>query len=491
MKRVFCVFGVALLLTGCAPRASQIDFDAKGKEFNKRMAQVYNWTPAKPLTKAEVAAWTFLRNRDIKLKFIELEGESARAVLASTDALPGIIANYQHTYRSKLSLSTSKRLGEVDLGEVDSVPSYSSEKDNDSASIGIHFDVINMLKNYMLAEKAGNEREISRLNLERAAEQSIREAFAAYYMKVAEQTTKSELESVGSALSGKIDELCQSAPENSPSTDKLYSVCSDGLTKVRVIQSVKQHFESSAANLNALLSVHPTTRVDVVLPDFSDPGELKMPVDDLVKMAVALRPELFIEEYHKESAKIEKKTALLDILPSVEVGYEQKYDSNTFLVNNSWGQAYVRLNADLLKQIIQAPMKRQIGEIKYRMADSRQESLLIAVATQVNLAYTRYNAARSKWLLSHKLAYVKRLQSERAHGKVAVGLTEPIEQTLTGLEHVGAQYQEIADYADMMDAAAQMYLALGIQVLPLTEGAQSAEQIAQRFSEKLSSLGIM
>ena len=183
MKRVFCVFGVALLLTGCAPRASQIDFDAKGKEFNKRMAQVYNWTPAKPLTKAEVAAWTFLRNRDIKLKFIELEGESARAVLASTDALPGIIANYQHTYRSKLSLSTSKRLGEVDLGEVDSVPSYSSEKDNDSASIGIHFDVINMLKNYMLAEKAGNEREISRLNLERAAEQSIREAFAAYYMR--------------------------------------------------------------------------------------------------------------------------------------------------------------------------------------------------------------------------------------------------------------------------------------------------------------------
>ena len=72
-----------------------------------------------------------------------------------------------------------------------------------------------------------------------------------------------------------------------------------------------------------------------------------------------------------------------------------------------------------------------------------------------------------------------------------MGLTEPIEQTLTGLEHVGAQYQEIADYADMMDAAAQMYLALGIQVLPLTEGAQSAEQIAQRFSEKLSSLGIM
>ena len=88
MKRVFCVFGVALLLTGCAPRASQIDFDAKGKEFNKRMAQVYNWTPAKPLTKAEVAAWTFLRNRDIKLKFIELEGESARAVPVSAREQP-------------------------------------------------------------------------------------------------------------------------------------------------------------------------------------------------------------------------------------------------------------------------------------------------------------------------------------------------------------------------------------------------------------------
>ena len=42
MKRVFCVFGVALLLTGCAPRASQIDFDAKGKEFNEFEYKVEN-----------------------------------------------------------------------------------------------------------------------------------------------------------------------------------------------------------------------------------------------------------------------------------------------------------------------------------------------------------------------------------------------------------------------------------------------------------------
>ena len=37
MKRTFCVgvcvCGVALLLIGCAPRASKIDFAAKGKEF--------------------------------------------------------------------------------------------------------------------------------------------------------------------------------------------------------------------------------------------------------------------------------------------------------------------------------------------------------------------------------------------------------------------------------------------------------------------------
>lgn len=489
-KKLLALAAIALVgLSGCA-KPTKLDVDALSQSYKEDLSRLYDHQIDKPLRLEDVAAYTLLRNADIKLKVVELEAATGKKLLTNLGMLPEVTAQLESRYRSNYAASTSARLSGDDLGNVDSDPAYSSEKDTRIASLGASIDLLNMVSTYISAKQAANDAEIAAMNHERSAQKSVREAVAAYFLKASDASVGDDLAASMKELSENLDVVCANIPANSTSTDTLYNRCSDGLNRLRITESILQNLKDGNTNLAAILSIDPSVDIPVVPPDMRDPGRIKLNKEDLIQIAVQNRPELFIEEYRKANASLEKTNALFEILPSFEVGVETSYNSNKFLVNNDWGESYVALNWNILKALIEAPTKMQLAAIKERLADGRKDSLLITISTQISLAVDRYNASWEKWQVSYKLASLKKNAAKRFEMASKVGQVEKIKSTVAQIEYYGAKYQEVADYASMMDSAYQLYLALGIHTLPMMEATDDVEVIAANFKQTFKELGV-
>jgi len=110
-------------LGGCATYEQQTP-ESLGEITGKRLPDIYDYAPAKPLSLGEVAALTLARNGDIAVKDIEIAIAYGQKVVNNLGYLPTLSAELERTSRSNLALSTSARVGDIDLGAVDKIPSY-------------------------------------------------------------------------------------------------------------------------------------------------------------------------------------------------------------------------------------------------------------------------------------------------------------------------------------------------------------------------------
>lgn len=144
--------------------------------------------------------------------------------------------------------------------------------------------------------------------------------------------------------------------------------------------------------MSAPLNSSPTlimSRDDQVDPTSILPKRL----EQLEQLALYFRPELQEERYRRRIALNEVNKARVRLLPGFEFNYGGSYDSNSYLVNNSWSQLSLSLTWNLIK--IYANLKNiQFAKQQGWLADARRIALAMAVVTQVDIAKLGYDFAK-------------------------------------------------------------------------------------------------
>ncbi|MCP6726021.1 TolC family protein, partial [Klebsiella pneumoniae] len=82
----------------------------------------------------------------------------------------------------------------------------------------------------------------------------------------------------------------------------------------------------------------------------------------------------------------ETRKAMAKLLPGLEFSVGQHYDSNKFLVNNSWSDAGLRISWNLLNLFSAGPITRA-ADAQKQVTESQRLALNMAVLTQVHVAY--------------------------------------------------------------------------------------------------------
>jgi outer membrane protein TolC len=200
------------------------------------------------------------------------------------------------------------------------------------------------------------------------------------------------------------------------------------------------------------------------------------------RAALLRRPELIEARYSERISVLDTKIALAKILPGIELDVGSHYDSNSFLVNNFWNDAGLRVTWNLLNGLSYRA-SRATAQAGVDVARAQRLALNMAVLTQVHVAYRDYQGRKRQFELTKSLAEVDHslfAQAQNAAQNDAQGRLASINAAVQSLFSDFRSYQ---DYGALQNAYGLMLATLGADPLPPSIQAIDIDSLAQSIAE--------
>src|SRR5690606_39818356 len=111
------------------------------------------------------------------------------------------------------------------------------------------------------------------------------------------------------------------------------------------------------------------------------------------QLALASRPELREQDYQTRISAAETRKAMLRLLPGLEFSAGGHYDSNSFLVNQSWADYGVKVTWNLFN-VLSAPAAIDVAKAGQQVADARRQAMSIdRKSTRLNSSHVKISYA--------------------------------------------------------------------------------------------------
>src|SRR5690606_4600619 len=101
------------------------------------------------------------------------------------------------------------------------------------------------------------------------------------------------------------------------------------------------------------------------------------------------RPELAEEAYRARISEDEARKALLALFPNFNFDAAYNYDSNRFLVNNSWASLGMGVAFNLVKAFSRPAVERS-NEAQRQLDEARRLATAMAILTQTRMAAVQF-----------------------------------------------------------------------------------------------------
>lgn len=211
--------------------------------------------------------------------------------------------------------------------------------------------------------------------------------------------------------------------------------------------------------------------------------ELKVALDTLEQEALASRPELREQDYQARISAAETRKAMLRLLPGLEFSAGGHYDSNSFLVNQSWADYGVKVTWNLFN-VLSAPAAIDVAKAGQEVADARRQAMSMAILAQLHVANANFREAQRQFQTSQQLAgldgqIVEQLRNRyQAQG---IGELELIQGELNTLQ---ADLRRDLAYAELRNSYGQLFASVGLDPLPENVASDSVADIAAALSSR-------
>ena len=151
-------------------------------------------------------------------------------------------------------------------------------------------------------------------------------------------------------------------------------------------------------------------------------------INELEKIALEYRPELQQSRYQQRISEAEVKTAMLEMLPGINLTAGYDYNSNQYLLNNSWASYGASVSWNLLN-VFNAPLKNRVAKTKIELAKQQKLALSMAVISQVHLAMLNFYQSKKEYPLNKKNDSVYTTAAIETGGAIQVDSVYLIDKT--------------------------------------------------------------
>lgn len=466
-SRMLLLTSTAILLAGCAISPEPITTaEQQVLAQADRSAMFADQEPVeRPISLEEAIARALKYNLEHRAALVEEVLRNRQFDLGRWDLLPQLTADAGLVTRSNELASSSES---VVTGTQSLEPSTSQDKTRGTAKLGLSWSILDFGASYYQAKQQADRALIAgqrRRQVVNALVQQVRDAWwrAATARRMRDQAQPILAETRGALADAHEIERQRLRP---PLETLRYQ---RALIEIRgELEGIDGDLALAKAELAELMNLAPRMSFEVEVPPVEDaPPAWRMPLGEMEEFALAHRPELREAAYQSRITRHQAREALLRLLPGLELNSSFNYDSNDFLVNQTWLAAGVQVSSNLLN-VLRAPATLETNRARTELARAQRLAMSMAVITQVHIALRQYQRTREHLERANELSDIEGRIRDHVVRAAAGDASSTLERIHSSAAAVVARLERDRAYAEVRHARARLYASIGVDPLPKT-----------------------
>jgi len=462
LRRLLGAAMVSACVGGCAFVPHPLTDAERSAEASQDMAEVFS--AQEPLTHALTLEEAFARamayNLDERVKGLERQVAARDFEISKFDLLPKVIANAGASTRNNELASSSIS---VNTRTQTLEPSTSTDRDLKFADLTTSWNILDFWVSYFNSKQQADRvlvAEEQRRRVLQALFQDVRRAFwrAASAQRLSKDVRDTIREAEKALESSRKGETLR-APIDALRYQKAL------LDALRDLEFVQRQLAVSKTELAALINLPPGTAYSVAAPRNLRIESPRMPVRQMEEVALVRNPDVREASYQVRITADETRKMLARNLPGINFSYGPSYDSNSFLVNNTWAGGAVRLSANLIS-ILSIPEQMRRGRLADQTAITRRQALSMATLAKLHIAYQQYLAAAKEYRWADQLASVDRRLYQQIANRTETDAQSELERVSARVSAVESDLKRYRSFAEAQAALGRLYDAVGIDPVP-------------------------
>lgn len=470
---------VALTLTGCAVNPTPMSLaERQATLANDRQSMFGSQeTLSGPLTLQEAMARALKYNLDYRVKVMEEAMALRQLDLSSLDMLPRLALAAGYTARNKDNASSSQN---VATGEQSLVPSISSERQYQTADLGLSWNVLDFGVSYYTAQQQSDRFLILQQRKRKVAQQLTQQVREAWWQAVAAQQLQGRIDSLLQDAEAALKDARKVEEQKLRSPLETLTYRRQLLDVIRQMNLIRNALSQAKPRLAAIMNVPPGQDFEVAMPTELSVPQLSLDIGKMEEMALVNRPELAEARYNERISVQETRKAIAKLLPGLEFSIGQNYDSNKFLVNQGWVDAGLRISWNLLNLFNAGPITRA-ANAQLEVSRAQRMALNMAVLTQVNVAHLDFRGRSRQFVLEKELNGIEQRIYEQNQNATASGVQGRLPAILANANSVFSSLRLYQSYGDLQNAYGQLGASLGLDPLPYSANGHDLTTLAAAF----------
>lgn len=289
--------------------------------------------PREPLTLEQIVEITLTRNLDALVKAVEYQIQREIQTGEELRMLPNLIFDIQGNNRNKNTGSSSLSL---DPGVPPAPPSISLDRNISQYTFNLVYNLLDFGLAYYKSREENNNTWIKVMEYERVRQNLVLEVHKQYWKAIAAKIGVDKGKVILEKSRREIEAFQEQKQLRTLSLFLLWRAQDRLLRLQKQVYYYEKEYHTALFALGLLMAIPSCTEFELAPPDFAVlPEELGEPCN-FVELALRQRPELYGIDFQESIAVDQARSAILEMLPSLEGTLGLNYNSNSFLIFNHW-----------------------------------------------------------------------------------------------------------------------------------------------------------
>ena len=445
----FAVLVTLLGTSGCAVTPDPIsdEYISTRSSADLKLIRAAEFLPEKPITLAEATARAVAANLDLRVKQIQSEVSEAELDQANYKMLPSLNVGWERQ-------GTNVKITQSD----DQIARTVNAK--------LAWNILDLGVSYARAKQAANQVLIAREQERKAFQDIVRQVRTAYFRAANAQRLLDRVQSVAKDI--RVALRASHAVEQSHYQDAITAASyrREIVDAVRQTLFIRNELNEAKTEIADLLKIPVGVKFELASSNYpAHVPQLPMSLEQMESRALAMRPEIRIEDYNERASNWQAKEALYSMLPGLDLNVAKNYSSQTSYLAPNWISSGVRLGMNLFG-LFAGDSAMEAAEKRGELARRRRLAMSLAVLTQVHMSYVKFLGSQQRLRLAREIADADQHLNRVLHADtrfISQDYFEGVRIAARGLE---SAMEEHRAYVDLVSAQGELIHAIGLDATP-------------------------
>ncbi len=494
-KHLLAFSGLLFLLNGCAPSAGPVDAASVLDQVTDDRVQTQTaQLPEKPgekLKLEDALARAIKYNLDTKVAEMDELIAADDVSLQMLNTLPSVTGKIQRQGRNNAGGSSSFSL----LTGMESLqPSISQEQYRNVNQLSAEWNLLDAGINLWRAKSSTDQVMIAQERRRKVYHSVVQDTYTAYWRAAVAQTAIPEINTLLGNIDKQINNIDEQVKQGLVPLGTAQTARTQLLERRMQLTRMRHGMALADVELKTLIS-YPLDQALTLDLENQNPmraktlPSIKGKMEEFEKTAFVNRPEVREEILNKRISTRDIKMSLLETIPGIDLLFSYNYDSNKYLVENTWIDGIVGLTATINK-IITAPARYSRAKNVDLLADKRRQALVAAVVTQIYVSKARYDSLSYEYAEQDKNSKNADAVLKRAKNYNDAGLMSKAELLNVSIDSSIADINTALAYSDAQDAYGRFITTLGVDLWDADDAGLGVPDFAHQIRKNLDSSDI-